>query len=246
MIAVEKDEARFWAKVGLPNADGCMEWMGHRTNGYGSFWLEGKNVRVHRVSYELCVGPIPEGLQIDHKCRNRACVRPDHLEPVTSRENIRRGVIARKGAIREVVKKTPKVQPTIDTLWDFSASEGSCLLWTRGTSGGVSGNRYGSFYINKTLHYVHREVYRQAHGEVPEGMVVKQMCGNRRCMKLDHLEVVTLSTKAIISPGGMGRANRSKTHCPQGHPYDIHDRQGARRCSICRRAQKAASTTRNK
>jgi hypothetical protein len=50
-----------------------------------------KNVPVHRVVYEYVVGPIPEGMQIDHLCRNRACCRPEHLEPVTIRENLLRG-----------------------------------------------------------------------------------------------------------------------------------------------------------
>ena len=73
--------------------DGCWEWTASRTSaGYGNLRLTDRNVYAHRASYELFVGPIPAGLQIDHLCRNRACVRPDHLEPVTQQENIRRGM----------------------------------------------------------------------------------------------------------------------------------------------------------
>lgn len=92
----EKDQARFWAKVALPNDNGCMLWSGAPNRaGYGRFWLDGKNVLAHRLSYRLAHGPIPNGLVIDHVrdrgCRHRHCVAPDHLEAVTDAENIRRG-----------------------------------------------------------------------------------------------------------------------------------------------------------
>lgn len=84
--------ARFWSKVALPSGQfGCLEWQGARsTNGYGMFWLDGRQGGAHRWSYERLVGPVPDGLELDHLCANRGCVRPDHLEPVTHRENLRR------------------------------------------------------------------------------------------------------------------------------------------------------------
>ena len=73
--------------------DGCWEWMGYRTpKGYGGVAIKNKTHRAHRVVYELLVGPIPVGLDLDHICRNRGCVRPDHLEPVTCKENLMRGL----------------------------------------------------------------------------------------------------------------------------------------------------------
>jgi hypothetical protein len=64
---------------------------GLTSEGYGKFWLDGRAQLAHRIAYELNVGPIGDGLHIDHLCRNRACVRPDHLEPVTIRDNLMRG-----------------------------------------------------------------------------------------------------------------------------------------------------------
>lgn len=80
---------RFWTKVEF--SVNCWEWQGYRMRGYGQFALtRRKTVRAHRLAYELMVGPIPDGLTLDHLCRNKACVNPAHLEPVTSQENVRR------------------------------------------------------------------------------------------------------------------------------------------------------------
>jgi hypothetical protein len=78
----------------LANANGCWLWQRYRSRkGYGQVWLPGRRGMqfTHRVVYEHLVGPIPDGLQIDHLCRVRACCRPDHLEPVTSGINTLRG-----------------------------------------------------------------------------------------------------------------------------------------------------------
>lgn len=81
---------RFWTKVRVLDS-GCREWQGGKSRGYGYFYLRGRNRQVHRLAFECLAGSIPEGLTIDHLCRNRACVLPTHLEPVTMRENILRG-----------------------------------------------------------------------------------------------------------------------------------------------------------
>jgi hypothetical protein len=81
---------RFWAKV--DKTESCWVWTASKdTKGYGKLTLRQRTYRAHRVAYEYLVGPISDGLQLDHLCRNRRCVRPDHLEPVTSRENLLRG-----------------------------------------------------------------------------------------------------------------------------------------------------------
>ena len=86
-------EERLWSKV--TKTDGCWLWTGAlNTDGYGVVWIDEKSRagRAHRVVYELLVGPIPPHTGLDHLCRNRACVRPDHLEPVSTRVNVLRGV----------------------------------------------------------------------------------------------------------------------------------------------------------
>jgi hypothetical protein len=91
MPAARPAAERFWEKVAP--AGTCWEWTAScDKNGHGQFTpRHGKSVRAHRFAYEEMVGPIPEGLVLDHLCRNRPCVNPDHLDPVPQRVNAQRG-----------------------------------------------------------------------------------------------------------------------------------------------------------
>ncbi len=81
---------RLMAKV-VKQEGGCWVWTGLTRAGYGRIKDKGHMVSAHRATYEHFRGPIPAGLQIDHLCRNRSCVNPDHLEPVDNRTNAMRG-----------------------------------------------------------------------------------------------------------------------------------------------------------
>lgn len=103
----EKDQERFWQKVN--KTDGCWEWTAYRNAfGHGRFRLGGRLLLAHRVSYEMMVGPIPEGLQIDHVCRNPPCVNPAHLEPVTHQENVRRGMVGKLNSANAAKTHCPR------------------------------------------------------------------------------------------------------------------------------------------
>lgn len=102
-------EARFWRKVKI--TESCWIWEGAvSTNGYGQFWVDDRIAVAHRFSYELRGETIAEGLQLDHLCRVRTCVRPEHLEPVTPRENTRRAVIARRDELAYIASALEGVQ----------------------------------------------------------------------------------------------------------------------------------------
>jgi hypothetical protein len=75
----------------------CLDWLGPKAEGGYGRWRIGPDSKVpaHRISYEKKNGPIGQGMELDHLCRNPSCVNPDHLEPVTHRENVRRGKSAK-------------------------------------------------------------------------------------------------------------------------------------------------------
>lgn len=93
----------FWPRI-RKTESGCWEWQGAQFNGgYGRIKYDGQDQVAHRVAYLVLVGPIPEGMTLDHLCRNRICVNPEHLEPVDMRTNVLRGeTITAANAHKEV------------------------------------------------------------------------------------------------------------------------------------------------
>ncbi len=99
---VGTEQRRLWSKIDKngpipehrPDLGACWVWTAATTNGYGYLQIggrQGRRVQAYKLAYEWLVGPVPAGLQLDHLCRNRRCVNPSHLEPVTQLENLLRG-----------------------------------------------------------------------------------------------------------------------------------------------------------
>lgn len=84
---------RFQEKIQIDDESGCWLWIGYLLpGGYATISFQGKKQYAHRVAYSQFVGPIPEGMVLDHLCRIRNCCNPAHLEPVTQAENSRRAI----------------------------------------------------------------------------------------------------------------------------------------------------------
>lgn len=125
---------RFWRKVEV-GAD-CWVWTASKRYGYGQFRIGGEgsaNLGAHVVAYRWLVGEIPLGLVVDHLCRNRACVNPDHMELVTPEENSTRGMISRHAEIERCKNGHPWADNQIDRYGYRVCA--ACLADRRSTPG---------------------------------------------------------------------------------------------------------------
>jgi len=105
-------QERFWSKVNIPDLFLCWEWIGYRNDdGYGKLGIKGRPTSAHRLSYEINIGPIPDGLCVLHKCNNPACVNPIHLYVGTPQDNMNDMVIASRQA-RPNGENNPKAKLT--------------------------------------------------------------------------------------------------------------------------------------
>ena len=133
-------------------------------------------------------------------------------------------------------------QAILVRFWDKVDKDGenSCWLW----KASCTTLGYGRFSYNGIKCYAHRFIYEATIGKVPDGYELDHLCRNPRCVNPSHLEPVRhrVNCQRGLTGYKTGLLNKSKTHCPMGHPYDeentIYDKKNQRTCRICRRISK--------
>ena len=165
---------------------------------------------------------------------------------------VRRRILLGQEKAREAKRlSSPSI---LDRFWakvEKSPSPDGCWTWV----GRVNNQGYGSISTMGRAAspiLVHRFAYELLVGPIPEKMELDHLCRNRRCVNPAHLEVVTRSENCSRGDSGLAWAliQRKKTHCPQGHPYDLfntyYDKNGGRQCRICRRERDKLSKRRQR
>lgn len=128
-------EDRLWPKI--DTSGDCWEWLASTVAGYGQIRIgktedgRTRTGKAYRVVYELLVGPVPPGLELDHLCRNKLCCNPDHLEPVTHAENIRRGQAPAGKSARSTHCKRGHAFTASNTLYYAPRNERICRTCSR-------------------------------------------------------------------------------------------------------------------
>lgn len=187
-------EARFWSHVEvgpIPEPKHhprlftpCWVWKTAKPGKYVDYFLDGTRRKAHHFAWSLLVGPCPEGLDPDHLCEVKGCVRPDHIEWVTHRENLMRG----------------------SSQVAVNACKTHCV--------------HGHPFDEANTVYVERNGHRR-----------------RDCRACRHIAAAAARERA--RSGTALHGNKTKTHCPNGHPYDEENtrvsKEGWRTCRACQR-----------
>ena len=195
---------------------GCwFRYSRARDNGYTTVQVDGRRMGAHRFAYAAFVGDIPVGMEVDHVCRDRGCVNPEHLELVDRATNLARRDDANPGefAARSLEERlASRLKP-----------DGECLVWT-----GALVRGYGVLSVDGNTKYVHRVAYELERGPIPDGHDLDHLCRNPKCAELAHLEPVTRSENVARMLD-----KQPKDRCRRGHKYDDRGKAANGACIAC-------------
>jgi len=215
--AVQPHIERFLGFVEKESTDSC--WFRRtrgRESGYTTITFDGHRVSAHRFAYAAFKGDVGTDQEIDHLCRDRACVNPDHLELVTRKENLRR---------RDTIYDADAwVGDPIKRLMSrVTKSKDSCWVWN-----GALVRGYGVINIDGKTEYVHRVVFAASVKKFDKSLTLDHICRNPRCVNPKHLEPVTRSEN-------VRRMNLSqpRDRCRKGHLYVEYGKTKNGRCIKC-------------
>jgi hypothetical protein len=205
-----------------PQENGCWyRYSRARDNGYTTIMVSGRRVGAHRFAYAAFVGDIPEGMEIDHRCRDRGCVNPEHLELVSREENLRRRDAANPGEFAAADLR--------ERIMSRVVASGECLLWT-----GALVRGYGVVSEAGRSKYVHRVMYELSAGPIADGLDLDHLCRTPTCVNPDHLEPVSRSENVARMLNA-----QPKDRCRRGHRYDEVGRTAKGACIACYEAANA-------
>lgn len=207
---------RIAAKVDVDPDTGCWLWKASLgTKGYGQLYVNSRPIGAHRASYIAHVGPIPDGLHVDHICGRKTCVNPAHLQAITAEENVklqslrrsscpnghphrpettrwyrgyRRCLLCEKRSNLSRRTGRPigrRPAPLVDRFISRIQRVGACTLWI----GGRSSDGYGLFWMEGRNRFAHRVAYELFVGDVGRGCHVQRVCGNQLCVDPEHLRL---------------------------------------------------------
>lgn len=202
----------------LQKTDTCWYLAGRaRSNGYGLIQLDGLKTSGHRFAYAAFVGDIPDGYEIDHLCRDRSCVNPDHLELVTRSENLRR---------RDSFGKALGHLPVRERLLARrEVTEAGCWLWS-----GAKVRGYGVASLDGETRYVHRVMYELDVAALGDGDTIDHLCRVPSCFNPEHLEAVSRAENSHRVP----QAGKRRRTCRNGHFRDEVGTNPDGTCTGCR------------